>query len=313
MNSEQKAKEIDRMLNRMISSFEDSEYDLPDLLSHKKVDDIELAKQLIDEEEFYQLANCTPEILCSKVNGVSIFQILLENNIEINPSLIRETLEESIKVNEYKWLYEEDNLNILNAKEIIKESIINLYQKGKLEELSLITEEELLAIEVDEDKTLIDAILDNEIDLNIYGEIQNKKLIKSIIEHKATYLYEKIDVDVLVKNYDLNRTFLDVIMEQKKADESINVRIPSTPGPTLAKIILAYCKNGFKKELYLTVTSLINTNLSLGKNLLDFLLDEDREATMNYVLSEKSREFPSIKTALMIHDFKGKVFEGGNI
>ena len=40
-----------------------------------------------------------------------------------------------------------------------------------------------------EDKTLIDIILENEIKLNLYGKIDNPKIIKSVIEHKATYLY----------------------------------------------------------------------------------------------------------------------------
>lgn len=299
-----KEDEITRMLDNMLNTLNTGgnlgKYSFA-------VNDIEEAKVLIKNEHYERLSICTPEILCTKIDGKSVYEILLENNIPVPSHIVKDVLEID-KWNEIDLITDD-----IVSKKTLVEAIQNLYQKGKLEELSNVDKTELLEIEIEKDKMLIDVLLENNIFPKLPGEITDMKIIKSVIEHKAIDFYEKIDPYMLFHKYDLNRTFMDVIMEQKKEDNSINVRIPSTPGETKAKIILAYCKNGFKRDLTLTVSSLISKNSVLGKNLLDFMLDEDRETTLNNVLSEKAKEHPTIKIALMLHDFKGKVFEAGNI
>lgn len=280
------------------------------------INNMKIIKKIIEKKAFFLLSYCTGEAVINKIDGKSIFEIMIENSVKIRITMINELKElakemEFLKSNElFADIFGKE---LIDPNQVIKEAISILYKKGSLEELALLTDEGLLTIEVEENKMLIEAILAQNIEVKFYGEIRNPKIIKVFIDNKKTKYYKKFDPYALFEKYDDNNTLMDIIMEQKEKDNSIGIRMPSTTTRIKAKIIIEYVRHGFKQEIGLRIFQLFDKNSSARKNLLDFLLDEDRELTLTKIISPKAMEHPHIKVGILLHDLKGNVFTAGNI
>ncbi len=285
-------------------------------LGIREINDIDIAEKIIQNKAYLLLKLCSTEIILKKIDGKTILEIMIENNVDL-PTLFFDEIKKLVKMIEVfkpnSPMAEVFGIDDINPIQTVEEAIINLYKKGKIKELSNLNSAELLSIRVEENKILMDVLLEHNLEPELYGEISDPQIIRSIIAHKKTQYYHLIDPYLVFNQYDDNNTFMDIIMKHKEEDNSISVRIPSTTSRTKAQIIIEYVKHGFKQEIGLRISQLFESNHHLGKTLLDYLLDEDREFTLTKLISEKALQDPRVKAGIMLYDFKGNVFSAGSI
>lgn len=265
-----------------------------------------LIKEIVDRKAYHLLVSVSEHALLYKIDGKSVMEIMLENDIH------------QIKTRFFSLKYKEKMVSLFKKSEdeindIYIKCINILVNKNDIGELANIDDEEFLLIDTIDGQKLIDVLYAKTKELKYTLNINNPHLAKYIIEKEYYELYTCIDEHLLVSNVDLNQTYLDLILEQKKKNNKIEVSMHRTPTKQKAKLVIIFAKHGFKKDLMLTVSDLIQYNSVRKKTLLDFLLEEDRESTLEYVISKEAQEHPTIKTAIRMFDFKQKIKSIGNI
>ena len=296
------------------SDFED-DFELYEILLEKgirDIEDIEIIEKIIEKKGYKALCLCSAFGVLEKVGEKTVLEIMIEESVSISCDDIEKLIEQINCLKEHPEILDVFGLKTIDPIQIVNETIQRLYKNGKLKQLSELSDELFLTVQVDENKNLVDALLEAGMKVHI-TETSNSKIIKSILNHKKTEYYRDIDPYAVFEQYDENNTFMDIIMQHKKEDNGISIRIPRSINRTKARIIIEYVRHGFKGELGLMISNLLERDSTSGQNLLDFLLDEDRELTLTKVISEKPQEDPRVKAGLMVHDFKGEVFTAANI
>lgn len=168
-----------------------------------------------------------------------------------------------------------------------KEKTLNLlYSLNQFEELQKCSSE-LQKTYLPNGKMLCEELLDRNLDP---GSKRNDdaEITKMIFEHKRYDLYTKLDIRQLFMLSNLNETFLDVLLEEAKTNDKINVSEiangyhDSTIKP---KIYIAFAKHDM--QMYLKV--LDKEDLE-NDNLLKSLMELDKELTVNKILSSRVKE-----------------------
>ncbi len=280
--------------------------EIKEFFMYREIYSLKLIEEIVKRKAYHMLKNVSESTFLHKIDGKTIIEIICENGIRkpIATFFTKEYKERMISLFKYK----EEELN-----ETYIKCIKILIEQNYINELVHMDDKKYLLMEIKDGKKLIDILYEKTKDLKYILNIDSHELAKYVIENEYYELYQCIEENILVSQYDLNRTYLDVILEQKKNNNDIEVKVHSTPSKDKAKMIIIFAKHGFKKDLMLTVSSMIQYNSAHKKSLLDFLLEEDREATLEYVISKEAQEHPTIKAAIQMFDFKQKVKSIGNI
>ena len=204
------------------------------------------------------LKNVVEKSLLRKYNGEkTLLEILLSNGIK--PT-----------IHAYE---EEESLNIL-------------YSLNEFEELQKCSSELQLKT-LPNGKTLCEELLDRNLDP---GSKRNDdiEVTRMIFEHKRYNLYTKLDVRQLFMLSNLNETFLDVLLEESKSNNQINVSEIANAyhdSTILPKVYIAFAKHDM--HMYLRP---LNKEELQKDNLLKSLMKLDKDLTVNKILSPRVKE-----------------------
>lgn len=245
-----------------------------------------LPEHIIKREEYYLLENIDAFRLGYKLQDDSnktYFEFLLEKGVvckKIN-SILKDV--NNISREYVKIIVKNDRLDILvdanealladyfgdktiyemmvgkgfkpNIKNYTKQEIISfLVSKEDYEELSKCTENAMEVYQKQTGYSILIELIKRDFPVNM-EKIDNLKAIKYILENDKKQYYEKLDLRVLLSLADLNKTYLDILLEKKKEDDSIklpNIQEETYNDYEIAKICIIYAQNDLQNELPLT-------------------------------------------------------------
>lgn len=231
--------------------------------------------------------------LIDSINKVTIPILLRHNRLDVLSSLDEKILLIKLEtVNKTVLEYLLDN-NIEPNLKVIKniETIKILIKYNKYELLSN-CEETLLLEKVNSNKMLIEELLDRNIPIKT-EPITYPEIINLIYERKRKDLYKNISISALLTNYDLNRTFLDLLIEEQKQDPSIEIREPDNliSFLELSQIIIISLKHGINVPL--SKEDLLEEDM--GLTLIEYMLRYDKETTLEKVIIPEMMKDPRIE------------------
>lgn len=277
----------------------------------------ELINLIIERKRYDLLSNLsTDKLMKPHMEYASMFEFLLVNGIipegginEIeyekdNMMFFYNIIEKHDKFDCLKDVQENVLLINFNGRETLLETLLSkgikptissyesektfdlLYSLNQFEELQKCSSK-LQKKHLPNDKTLCEELLDRNLDP---GSQRNDdiEITKMIFEHKRYDLYTKLDVRQLFMLSSLNETFLDVLLEEAKTNDKINVSEiangyhDSTIKP---KIYIAFAKHDM--QMYLKT---LDKEDLLEDNLLKSLMELDKDLTVNKILSSKVKE-----------------------
>lgn len=256
-----------------------------------------LIEEILNRKAYYLLKNVSLTKLArvyAPINDKTLLEILYDNDMKHNYFYSK-----SVRKNFFNSRYMEEYL----SEDIIK--IILKY--GKHEDLKFISSESLLLIKLDSGKCLFEELADKNILLDNILDIGYFGLVDIIINKELSYYYNKINTITLLRQYDLNNTYLDVILSRRKKDSSIKFEIEDSIILTeveLLKIAMIYAKHGLLNELNFSIKDLLRNVDGNGKTILDSLLEYDKENTLKYVISDEYKNDKGIQLVLGLHDIK---------
>lgn len=210
------------------------------------------------------LSNLNEKVLLIKLQSVNktLLEYLLDNNVTPNIKTVNnfETIKILIKYNKY-------------------ELITNCSEALLLEQYSL-------------NKMLIEELLDRNLPIKT-DPITSPEIVNLIIERKRKDLYKNISLSALLNYYDLNTTFLDLIIEEQKQDPSIQIKKidEHLPYIELSQIALIYIKHGI--NIPFTKEDLLDEDL--GLTLVEYMLQYDKKTTLEKVITPEMLEDPRIE------------------
>ena len=254
----------------------------------------DIVNEIISKKAFILLKNVNYSLLWEKYKYDGNEKLLLDIIYENDVNLPFDTLNDLFL---YGMFYRDFN------------SIIDvMYKYGKFTDLKMICYENLLLHKLPNGKILLEELFINGIFPTMVNRITDLRLISLILDYNVEGLYHKIDISSWLKNYDINNTFLDILLYK---DSTVNLRKlfrfsdENLSAYDYSKFVMIFAKHGKLNK--------INYNLSYesdiyGKSVLNCLLDTDMDFTLNNILSENDKKKFNIDLLLEIHDFKSKIF-----
>ena len=214
-------------------------------------------------------------VLCQERNGKTILEILLDNRIY--PELKFISNKKIIKV-----LIDRKLFNYF-----IDESEINLLK------------------EVEDGLTVLDVLLYNGITPNnkFYSK---KESLNIFIKHGRFDLMTNYSLDILISLYNLNESYLDLLLKQKKEGlnfnlTKLNTYSSNTHNRAMFYIIIA--RHGFINHIDSLDVSVLTKNKG---ELFKELMDIDSELTLNTILSDSTKQNIDIVFLLKLYGINQK-------
>lgn len=200
----------------------------------------------------------------------------------------------------------ENNLYILEDEFKTKEAF-NVLLKYNRYDLLTHSSEEVLLETLPNGKKLYEELIEKGYGINTES-IVNDEIARKIIETEDEKLLRCLGAECLLSLYDLNRTYLDVILdkavETKKKSLVGNLRFEDATTNEEAKIIISHVNHGLSGMLAdLTLEKLLDD--SSGTTLLEELLREDEEITLKLLNNEIKSDL-EVATILKLHGIKQK-------
>ena len=164
------------------SDFED-DFELYEILFKKgirDIEDIEIIEKIIEKKGYKALCLCSALGVLEKVGEKTVLEIMIEESVSISCNDIEKLIEQIEHLKEMPEMPDVFGLKTIDPIQIVNETIQRLYKNGKLEQLSELYEELFLTVQVDENKNLVDALLEAGMKVHII-ETSNSKIIKSIL------------------------------------------------------------------------------------------------------------------------------------
>lgn len=181
-----------------------------------------------------------------------------------------------------------------------------LMKYNRYEELENCNDQCMLS-ELSNGKKVIDELLERNLDIKRVN-ISNSEIINKIIEHKRVDLYGRIKTKGLLQLYDLQRTYLDVILEESKTNNSISITnlIEDASYPyEIATAHIIYAKH----DLHMFLKRLTKEDLLKnqdGKRFIDALLELDPELTISKIIPQNVKEDMEIAMIIKFHGVSQK-------
>ncbi len=167
--------------------------------------------------------------------------------------------------------------------------------------------ENLLLTKLNTGKLVIEELLDRGLDINDVVSITRPEIVNLFIKYKRYDLFKHVIVRVLLYNYNLNETYLDLALSQLKEDKEImalNFRA-ITNLDLIAQKYIIFARHNLQMYLEpLEVEDLLKENN--GERLIDILLDIEPELTIDRIILPKVKENPDIAMIIRIRGLKQK-------
>lgn len=227
--------------------------------------------KIIEAKNRYDLLTKISEgRLLQKHGDKTLFEILMEHNVEIE-------------------------LNGISK----KETIDLVYNAGKIELLQACKENLLMTI-LPNGKTVLQELVERKL-FNLKVNIEDDQVLDYIFDNSVYQLYTRITTEALLKQKDLNSTYLDQVLEESKTNPHINITrlvedaVYDARENASARIIYA------KHDMHMYLSRLTSEDLLKkvnGVRLIDALLEIDPIIAVQKVIPAHERE--KIEIAMII-------------
>ena len=291
-----------------------------------------LVNKILDRKAYYLLENVSDTLLDMKVDGITLFEYLLKkdvickqalNNInygrtkcELFSKIIMDykrydlllDLDESVLINlsfnnklALEYIHE-NNLSphiIYNS----KESLDIILKLNKYEELKKCSQK-LLLVKLKNNNYVIEEVFKRQLTLEI-DDITNPEIAYYIYVNNRKDLYSKVRLSTWLMEYDDKNTYLDwIIIESKQNIDIIikDIREDKSDIDEKAKIYILFAKHKIHKKYPLTKEELLTSQN--GKTLMEYLLEEDEDLTLNYLIPEELKKEKEISIIIKINELK---------
>lgn len=301
------------------------------------------SKQIIYEilyrEAYYLLESVADSELTMKYEGEILFEYLLKKGVvckeainSINYGYSKaETFVKIIIQNKRLDLLLDINEHVLNQLKYRDKTLLeHLYEAGyvpnetkytSVQTLSIIIKqgkykelqkcsEKLLLVKLQSGRTVVEEILRRGLTINL-DNIKNEEVAYYIYINKRKDLYPKIQLSTLLMEYDEKYTYLDWIIIEMKQNSSVkikDIREDKSSVENKAKIYIIFAKHKIHNKYSLTKEDLLM--VENGQTLLQYLLDENEDITLNELVSEEVKQEKEIALIIKIHKLKNKIDQG---
>lgn len=241
------------------------------------IDDISVLLEICEKYDKYSaLRDVNINVLMSEYKGKTVLEYLI-NELNITPSKL---------------------VILPNDKEFIK----FLYEKKMWKYLKEAFASQF-AYEVEPNKTLLEGLIEEGIVLDDIEDICDvelkEKAMKILIKNdKFDYLDKFFYAESLLKDIDENFCAFDYMLEAVKKGKS--KKMPSLPGEHKVELYIKYYFKIAKHEMmdYVKLDKFTLLKMFNGKTLLESMINEDKEFTLNHVLDGDLKATPEIAIIL---------------
>ena len=271
----------------LITNYKDDKTVLLFLLNDKKVvpdclinipEDIVFIKYLIKNNLYDYLKKASEDVLIMEVDsGKTLLEFLIDKGYDP----------------EIKYIFNKKTISIL-------------YQKQKLNLAKFVSDDVLLApvkeLFSDDslgDETLFEYMIRNGYKLNS-SRISSEKLFKICYLEQRPDLLEEASISDLLKPIDDTYTYFDFLLDAI-ANKGLKIRVPSHPWSSDVNEHIEYYTTIAKHDMMKYIGEIKAEKLLKkygDKTLLEYLLDTDRDLTLNKILSDNLKADPDIAIIL---------------
>ena len=167
-------------------------------------------------------------------------------------------------------------------------------------------EENILLEKLDNDKLIIEILLDNYIDPLFYNyDFKSDKILNILINRNRLDLLYKADISILLSNYKDNYTYLELLIDQEKQGKNVNLEKISNEyqiysSEMTAKKLLLLAQNdmqGYVPEI--TTEMLLYKGKKDKYSIIEWLIEfEDKNALSKIISCCRKKEDPSFIVVL---------------
>lgn len=295
----------------------------------------DLTYQILEREAYYLLENVGDNLLEMKVDGrVTLFEFLLKKGIACKDALktinygrpraeyfasiimdnkrydLLQDLDESVLTNlsfngklALEYLLE-NNLSP-NVEYNSMTSLEIILKLNKYEELQKCSQK-LLLVKLKNGNRIIEEIFRRNLSLEI-DDITNPEIAYYIYINNRKDLYPKVRLSTWLMEYDNKNTYLDWIIIETKQNSNIKIKDIKKDKSDIeekAKIYILFARHRIHENYPLTKEELI---MSLnGKTLMQYLLEEDEDITLNYLIPEHLKQEKEISIIIRLNELRKK-------
>lgn len=290
------------------------------LLNEDKLSPSAIEKVATSEDIIKKLMEKNEKLLCylqgdilssGKINDIPIIEYLFKKNIvekeaitriEYNRKIydlcLKYNREDLLKyINESCFLYKKNGRYILEElldKKIVPECDCEdvttykiLYKRGIFSKLIEAKERTLLSV-IDKNETLLEILLKNGLtpmcEFYTYPEV-----LGIFLKYHRFDLLAKCTLRNLLENKENNVTYLDILLEEVKNGSNISLEFINTFYASLKQVAQYYVKLArlglINRTYQITAKELLNEEN--GVKLIEYLLKEDKDLTLNVIISEE--------------------------
>lgn len=170
--------------------------------------------------------------------------------------------------------------------------------------------EDLLLTKLNNGKLAIEELLDRGLDINNIVSITKTEIVDIFIKYKRFDLFKHVIVRVLLYNYNLNETYLDLALSELKDDSEIKSLDfkAITNVDLIAQKYIIFARHNLQMYLdSLEVDDLLKTHDN--ERLIDILLDSEPELTLDRIIEPRVKEDPKIAMIIRIKGLQQKNFK----
>ncbi len=248
----------------------------------------------------------------NKIGGISILEFLFQNNLvdkevigKIQSEVVFDLCIKYKRKDLFPYLTESVLKSKRNDKTILEfllnnniypnkvpysdSSVIKILYDYRLFDYFINYDEDRLLTKVSKDKTLLDALLENN-KTPTTKYYTSKKALVIILKYKRFDLIKYFALDTLISLCNLNETYLDLILQEKKSGLDFNlstINNYSSNVKSVAKYYIIVARNGFINHIDdISEYSLTKNNGELLKELISI----DKDLTLNVIIPRKIKE-----------------------
>lgn len=294
----------------------------------------DLTQEIINRKAYYLLESVDDSILQMKIENTTLFEFLLKKGVvckdalktinygrpraEYYAKIIMDNkrydllldLEESVLTNlsfNNKLALEyilENNMspNIIYNSVTSLEIILKLNKYEELQKCS----QKLLLVKLKNGNRVIEEIFKRNLTIQI-DDITNQEIAYYIYINSKTDLYSKVRLSSWLMEYDNKNTYLDWIIIEMKQNSKIkikDIKLDKSDIEEKAKIYIIFAKHRIHENYPLTKEELL---ISLnGKTLMQYLLEEDENITLNYLIPEHLKQEKEISMIIRLNELRKK-------
>lgn len=266
--------------------------------------------------EFLLSHNQTPNI--KKIEDQTTISILYKyNKLDIARNISEDLLEEPLNTffqtknyenkTLFEYLIDKNFIKALPSK-IHNSKLTKILCNNNLELLGKLIYKNNLLMKYDDNITILEKLIKENYDIRVdFSFVNNTSVANILLKYKKYDLLVRMPLEMLLKKANSNSSYLEYILNEIKIDKfkfNLNkICLSELDNKIIAKFYITLAKHNMIKYLEkISVDILLNkTN---NKTLLEELLDQNEELTLNSILHPKIKRNPKIAMILSYKKYR---------